>query len=229
MAAFSRVGVNGWTQGDDASASSRVGVRGWAQVNAIDGGVDGSVTLSGATTTASAGTLSSTGAAGIALSGASASASAGTVSASAGSDATAAIGGASTTASAGALTATGAASITLTGASVEALATAPIATGDAAITISGASTTASAGTVGASVSTGGGTGATAAEIWSYTLSNGLTAEATLVAIHTMLSELHLIHGLTAGSPLSVTAASRTAGAVSQAVAEAAGTVTVTRQ
>lgn len=76
---------------------------------------------------------------------------------------------------------------------------------------------------------GSGTGATAAEIWSYTLSSGLTAEATLVAIHTMLSELHLIHGLTAGSPLSVTAASRAAGAVSQAVAEAAGTVTVTRQ
>ena len=72
-------------------------------------------------------------------------------------------------------------------------------------------------------------GATAAEIWSYTLSNGLTAEQTLVAIHTMLSELHLIHGLTAGSPLSVTAASRAAGAVSQAVAEAAGTVAVTRQ
>ena len=76
---------------------------------------------------------------------------------------------------------------------------------------------------------GSGTGATAAEIWSYTLSSGLTAEATLVAIHTMLSELHLIHGLTAGSPLSVTATSRAAGAVSQAVAEAAGTVTVTRQ
>ena len=74
-----------------------------------------------------------------------------------------------------------------------------------------------------------GSGATAAEIWSYTLSSGLTAEATLVAIHTMLSELHLIHGLTAGSPLSVTVASRAAGAVSQAVAEAAGTVTVTRQ
>ena len=71
-------------------------------------------------------------------------------------------------------------------------------------------------------------GATAAEIWAYTLSNGLTAEATVVAIHTMLSELHLIHGLTAGSPLSVTVASRAAGAVSQAVAEAAGTVTVTR-
>lgn len=65
--------------------------------------------------------------------------------------------------------------------------------------------------------------------WGYVLSNGLTAEQTLVAVHTWLSELHLIHGLTAGSPLSVTAASRAAGAVSQAVAEAAGTVTVTRQ
>lgn len=36
---------------------------------------------------------------------------------------------------------------------------------------------------------GSGTGATAAEIWSYTLSNGLTAEATLVAIHAMLEAL----------------------------------------
>ena len=86
-----------------------------------------------------------------------------------------------------------------------------------------------AGTTGTVSLSGSGTGATAAEIWSYTLSNGLTAEATLVAVHTMLSELHLIHGLTLGSPLSVTAASRAAGAVSQAVAEAAGTVTVTRQ
>ena len=86
-----------------------------------------------------------------------------------------------------------------------------------------------AGTTGTVSLSGSGTGATAAEIWSYTLSNGLTAEATVVAIHTMLSELHLIHGLTVGSPLSVTVASRAAGAVSQAVAEAAGTVTVTRQ
>lgn len=61
--------------------------------------------------------------------------------------------------------------------------------------------------------------------------SGLTpSEAADVAdSHTMLSELHLIHGLTAGSPLSVTSVARTAGAVSQAIAEAAGTVTVTRQ
>lgn len=86
-----------------------------------------------------------------------------------------------------------------------------------------------AGVTGSVSLTGSGTGASAADIWGYTLSNGLTAEQTVVAIHELLSELHLIHGLTLGSPLSVTAAARTAGAVSQAVAEAAGTVTVTRQ
>ena len=80
-----------------------------------------------------------------------------------------------------------------------------------------------------SLSAGSGGTASAADVWSYVLSNGLTAEQTLVAVHTWLSELHLIHGLTAGSPLSVTSVARTAGAVSQAVAEAAGTVTVTRQ
>jgi hypothetical protein len=71
-------------------------------------------------------------------------------------------------------------------------------------------------------------GATAAQIWAYTLSNGLSAGATLVAVHAMLSELHLIHGLTLGSPLAVTDAARTAGPVSQTISEGGGTVTVTR-
>ena len=119
--------------------------------------------------------------------------------------------------------------MTLTGASASAAAGILAGFGGAQITLTGASASGAAGSASASAGSGSGTGATAAEIWSYTLSSGLTAEATLVAIHTMLSELHLIHGLTAGSPLSVTAASRAAGAVSQAVAEAAGTVTVTRQ
>jgi hypothetical protein len=71
-------------------------------------------------------------------------------------------------------------------------------------------------------------GATAAQIWAYTLANGMSAGATLVAVHSMLSELHLIHGLKLGSPLAVTDAARTAGAVSQTITEAAGVVTVAR-
>ena len=38
MATFSRVGVNGWRQGDDSSAQARVGVGGWYQVVAVGGG-----------------------------------------------------------------------------------------------------------------------------------------------------------------------------------------------
>lgn len=71
--------------------------------------------------------------------------------------------------------------------------------------------------------------ATAAAVWGYTLSNGLTAAETVVQIHTWLSELHLIHGLRAGSPLTVAQTSRTAGAVEQAIAEVGDAVTVTRQ
>lgn len=83
------------------------------------------------------------------------------------------------------------------------------------------------GAMSAAASVSGGA-ASAAEIWGYTLSNGLTAEQTVVSIHELLTELHLIHGLKVGSPLTVSAAARAAGVVSQAVAEAAGTVTVTR-
>ena len=71
-------------------------------------------------------------------------------------------------------------------------------------------------------------GASAAQIWAYVLPNGLSAGATLVAVHALLSELHLIHGLTLGSPLAVTDAARTAGPVSQTISEGGGTVTVTR-
>ena len=71
-------------------------------------------------------------------------------------------------------------------------------------------------------------GATAAQIWAYTLSNGLSAGATLAAVHSLLSELHLIHGLKFGSPLAVTSSARTAGAVAQTITEAAGVVTVAR-
>lgn len=43
-----------------------------------------------------------------------------------------------------------------------------------------------------------------------------------------LNELHLIHGLRAGSPLVVTPTSRSAGAVSQTIGEVGTTITVTR-
>ena len=224
----------------------------WVPVSA-GGGINASVTLTGCSAASAAGATVALGSATAALSGASSAASAGTVTASAGSSASITLTGASATSTAGSLTAGGsagislagvgaagaagavtataggAASVTLTGASASAAAGILAGFGGAQITLTGASASGAAGSASASAGSGSGTGATAAEIWSYTLSSGLTAEATLVAIHTMLSELHLIHGLTAGSPLSVTVASRAAGAVSQAVAEAAGTVTVTRQ
>jgi hypothetical protein len=62
----------------------------------------------------------------------------------------------------------------------------------------------------------------------YTLSNGLTAGENVVLLLEYLSDLHLIHGLRSGSPLTVTAASRSASAVAQTIASLAGTVTVTR-
>ena len=195
-----------------ASAGASVTVVGSAASSAAGAltataGGNAVATLTGASATSTAGSLTAGGSAGISLAGVGAAGAAGAVTATAG----------------------GAASVTLTGASASAAAGILAGFGGAQITLTGASASGAAGSASASAGAGSGTGATAAEIWSYTLSSGLTAEATLVAIHTMLSELHLIHGLTAGSPLSVTAASRAAGAVSQAVAEAAGTVTVTRQ
>ncbi len=52
---------------------------------------------------------------------------------------------------------------------------------------------------------------------------GLTTEQAA-----MLADLHKIHGLLVGAPLSVSTTARTAGDVSQVVAEVAGVVTVTR-
>jgi len=68
-----------------------------------------------------------------------------------------------------------------------------------------------------------------AAVWNYVMANGQTAEANILALLGYVEELHLIHGLRAGSPLSVTDTSRQAGAVLQALGEAAGTITVTRQ
>lgn len=65
-------------------------------------------------------------------------------------------------------------------------------------------------------------------VWSYVLSNGLTAEETLVQLHAYVRELYQIHGLEAGTPLVITSVSRVAGAIEQSVSEAGGTVTVER-
>lgn len=73
----------------------------------------------------------------------------------------------------------------------------------------------------ATVSAGGGSSASAAEIWGYILPNGLTAGQ-------VFCDLHKIHGLTPGIPLAVTSATRTAGDISQSIADSAGVVTVTR-
>ena len=85
------------------------------------------------------------------------------------------------------------------------------------------------GTAAASSSGPAGSGATAEEVWAFTLSNGQTAGDTLVAVQAMLRELYQIHGLELGSPLTVTQTLRTAAGIVQAVADLAGTVTVTRQ
>lgn len=68
----------------------------------------------------------------------------------------------------------------------------------------------------------------AAAVWGYTLPNGLTAGATLAAVHTMLRDLYRIHGLEVSMPLAVSATSRTAGPITQSIADAAGVVTVER-
>jgi len=122
--------------------------------------------------------------------------------------------------------------------------------GVAQIVVPRIESTATFGTATA-VRTGTGT-ADPAEVWAYVLGNGMTAEQTLLEVHAMLSaqgdaadiaaavraelaaelaridELHQIHGLASGSPLVVGPASRTAAAISQTLAEAAGVVTVTR-
>lgn len=72
-------------------------------------------------------------------------------------------------------------------------------------------------------------GASAAAIWSYILPNGLPAGQVFSEIHSWLAELHKIHGLTPGYPMSVTQTSRTVGDIAQAIFDSSGVVTVTRQ
>jgi hypothetical protein len=64
--------------------------------------------------------------------------------------------------------------------------------------------------------------AIAAAVWRVQVAPGVTAL-------TALRELWRLAGLDGANPLTVTQTARTAGAISQAIAEAAGAVTVTRQ
>jgi hypothetical protein len=68
--------------------------------------------------------------------------------------------------------------------------------------------------------------ATAAEIWGFPLSGGLTADAALTGANLTSRELHMIHGLQ--GPLVVTPTSRTVGAIVQTISEAGGVITVER-
>lgn len=84
-----------------------------------------------------------------------------------------------------------------------------------------------AGTMGQALNAAGSAG----DPWITTLPGAYTgtqAGALLDAINTLVDELHRIHGLNIAAPLEVTATSREAGAVTQTIVEAAGTVTVTR-
>lgn len=71
--------------------------------------------------------------------------------------------------------------------------------------------------------------ATAADVWGYVLGNGQTAEETLLQLQLQVLDLYRIHGLKLGEPLAVSTTQRTAGPITQAIAEASGTTTVTRQ
>jgi hypothetical protein len=85
------------------------------------------------------------------------------------------------------------------------------------------------GALSASATASSGSSASAAEIWAYILPNGLPAGQVFSELHTLMSDLHKIHGLTIGSPLAVTSATRTAGGISQTITDSSGVVTVTRQ
>ena len=76
---------------------------------------------------------------------------------------------------------------------------------------------------------GGGGSVDPISVWAHTLANGLSAEQTLVEIHAWLRDLHQIHGLEVGAPLRVTPTSRSAGGVSQEIAQVGDEVSVTRQ
>lgn len=57
---------------------------------------------------------------------------------------------------------------------------------------------------------------------------GALSDTEFRQLYEWVQELHLVHGLLTGSPLAVTPTTRQAGSVSQSIAEAGSTVTVTR-
>lgn len=82
--------------------------------------------------------------------------------------------------------------------------------------------------IGEAIEEGGGGTVDPAAVWNYTLSNGKTAQQTVVELHAMMSELYKIHGLAAGVPLVVDKLTRTAGDIEQSVEQVGDVVTVTR-
>lgn len=71
-------------------------------------------------------------------------------------------------------------------------------------------------------------GASGASVWAHVLSNGKTAEQTLLDAFEMSLALARIHGLVAGEPLRVGSTARSAGPIQQTISEAGGEVVVTR-
>jgi threonine aldolase len=92
------------------------------------------------------------------------------------------------------------------------------ATGDVSVIATSSSTLALVGSATAHVQTEG-DGADPAAVWQYVLVNGKSAQQTLVELHSMLSDLHKIHGLMTGMPLVVTETARIAGDVEQAITQ----------
>ncbi len=75
---------------------------------------------------------------------------------------------------------------------------------------------------------GGGGSVDPAAVWNFALSNGKTAQETLVEVHAMLVDLYKVHGLLAGVPLIVDQVSRIAGDIEQSITDSGGATTVTR-
>lgn len=65
-------------------------------------------------------------------------------------------------------------------------------------------------------------------VWGYLLSNGLTAEQTILRMAQQIDELHRIHGLQIDFPLQTTDSSRSAGDISQSVSDDGTATTVQR-
>jgi hypothetical protein len=66
------------------------------------------------------------------------------------------------------------------------------------------------------------------DVQNYVMANGRAASVNVLDLLTKLSELHLIHGLLAGSPLTVTQDQRTAGSIVQTISGSDVDTTVNR-